>query len=165
MPPLSSRETSDSVPGRRTTAPGRSTLALSPAGEERVVRRGVRTAWFPTVVVMLVLAAVLAVVALGRSIGGADAPSLRHGPGLACAELADEGAFPTVEPGLSPVSTDLRLDGRLLCVWPDGSVSTVHYVRADAASVRLLWAALALAAAGLVHAATCTSRRFAVYDA
>lgn len=115
---------------------------------------------------MLVLAAVLTVAALGRSLGSPDAPSLWDGPGMACVQLADEGAFQTVEPGLSPVSTDLRLDGRLLCVWPDGSASTFHYLRTDAASVTMLWAALALAlaAAGAAHAAICTSRRFAVYD-
>lgn len=128
------------------------------------MKHGVRTRWLPTVVVMLVLAAVLAVVALGRSIGGPDAPSLRDGTGMACVHLADEGAFPAVEPGLSPVSADLRLDGRLLCVWPDGSASIFHYLRTDTASVKMLWVALALAAAAVGHAAICTSRRFAVYD-
>lgn len=129
------------------------------------MKHGIRTRWVPTVVVMLVLAAVLTVVALGRSVGGPDASTLWDGPGMACVRLADEGAFPAAEPGLSPVSADVRPDGRLLCVWPDGSASTFHYLRADAASVRMLWVALALAAAAAAHAAICTSRRFAVYDA
>lgn len=153
------------MPERATAAPRRPVLDLPPAGERRIVKHGIRTRWVPTVVVMLVLAAVLAVVALGRSVGGPDAPSLRDGPGMACVQLADEGAFPTVEPGLSPVSADVRLDGRLLCVWPDGSASTFHFLQTDATSVRMLWVALALAAAAAAHAAICTSRRFAVYDA
>lgn len=128
------------------------------------MKRGVRTMWFPTVVMMLVLAAVLTVAALARSVAGPDAPSLRDGTSLACVQLADEGALPSVEPGLSPVSADLRLDGRLLCGWPDGTASTFRYVQADAAATTMLWAALALAAAGAAHAAICTSRRFAVYD-
>lgn len=128
------------------------------------MRRSIRTSWFPVVLVMLSLAGALLVVGLARGLVGPTAPSLTDGPGMACVQLADEGAFAAVEPGLSPMSADIRLDGRLRCVWPDGTPTTFHYVQLDAASTTMLWSSLVLTVGAAAHATISTSRRFAVYD-
>ena len=62
------------------------------------------------------------------------------------------------------MSFDLRLDGRLRCVWPDGTFTVFHYLQLDTTSMTMLWGSVALALGAAACAAVSTSRRFAIHD-
>lgn len=108
-------------------------------------------------VILVIIAFALVVYALGRSLAGPTGALIADGPGMACVQLADEGRFPGVSPGASPLSFDVSLTGKLTCEWAAGDLTHFEFLQFDHNAISALWGAMACVV-GVVLAVTYTLR-------